>query len=163
LSSSKFIPRPDEPHKKPATASGTPAPAEGVNALWRVPTWFAALPAETLAMLKTFHVELLKFNGKLNLISRNTEREADETHFADSILACQLILANTSSPRIYDFGSGNGFPGLVLAILDPKREVHLVESDMRKCEFLKHMIHLLKLSKVTLLNVRLETLTDANI
>lgn len=136
---------------------------DGVNALWRVPQWFPDLSPAVLENLKSYHVELLKFNGRLNLISRNTEREADEIHFADTIAASEVILGHTKAPKIYDMGSGNGFPGLVMAIMDPSRELNLIESDSRKCEFLKHMTHTLKLSKVSILNVRLETLKDQNI
>ena len=39
--------------------------------------------------------------------------------------------------RWVDLGSGGGFPGLTVAILCPRREVILVESDTRKAEFLR--------------------------
>ena len=38
---------------------------------------------------------------------------------------------------LYDLGSGAGFPGLVIAILRPDLDVHLIESDQRKCSFLR--------------------------
>jgi 16S rRNA (guanine527-N7)-methyltransferase len=38
-----------------------------------------------------------------------------------------------------DLGSGAGFPGLVVAAALPEAEVHLVESDQRKAEFLRHV------------------------
>ena len=113
--------------------------------------------------LQTYHQELLKFNLKVNLISRNSEREADETHFADCLLASRLILKESPGNTIYDIGSGNGLPGLILAILSPDTTVMLVESDSRKSEFLKHMIHLLCLKNVNVMNVRLETLQAATI
>jgi 16S rRNA (guanine527-N7)-methyltransferase len=50
---------------------------------------------------------------------------------------------------VYDFGSGNGFPGLVLGIIRPQVPVVLVERDVRKAEFLKHVAAELKLSNVT--------------
>ena len=49
--------------------------------------------------------------------------------------------------KIFDIGSGNGFPGLLMAILDPGHEYNLVESDARKCEFLKHCYHRLELKE----------------
>ena len=134
------------------------APDDSSNALWRVPQWFPDLAPETLEALKRYHVELLRFNGKLNLISRNTERDADETHFADSILAIRALPQLAAAAQVVDVGSGNGLPGLIFAILHPGRAIQLVESDVRKCEFLKHMVHLLALKGVQIANVRVETL-----
>jgi 16S rRNA (guanine527-N7)-methyltransferase len=128
------------------------------NALWRLPEWFPQLPESILDQLKIYHGELLKFNLKLNLISRNTERESDETHFADSLFATDAVLKKDIAGPIHDIGSGNGLPGLVMALRAPDREFFLVESDSRKCEFVKHMIHVLKLQNVTVMNMRLESL-----
>lgn len=141
------------------------APPKGddaVNALWRIPQWFPQLDARVTELLKTYHGELLRFNAKLNLISRNTERDADETHFADCILAVQA-LAGKLGPVIHDIGSGNGLPGVVLAIMEPTREVHLVDSDARKCEFLKHAVHLLQLGNAHVSNVRVESLAPGSV
>lgn len=128
------------------------------NALWRIPEWFSDLPAEVESKLRLYHAELLKFNGKLNLISRNTERDADEAHFADSILAFRALQGVDLGPQVYDLGSGNGLPGVLFAILDENREYVLIESDSRKVEFLKHVVYTLGLAKVNILNVRLEAI-----
>jgi 16S rRNA (guanine527-N7)-methyltransferase len=45
-----------------------------------------------------------------------------------------------------------------MALRAPDRQFFLVESDSRKCEFVKHMIHVLKLQNVTVMNMRLESL-----
>jgi 16S rRNA (guanine527-N7)-methyltransferase len=127
--------------------------------MWRIPEWFPELEPAKQAALKSYHGELLKFNLKVNLISRNTERDADEVHFADSILASKVLFAAGMPKRVHDIGSGNGLPGLVLAILDPTREYVLVESDGRKCEFLKHIVSLLALKNATIMNARYETLS----
>ena len=136
----------------------TSSPTDSVQALWRVPQWFPDLAPATLETLRMFHVELLKFNGRLNLISRNTERDADETHFADAILALRALPQLSQAKRVLDVGSGNGIPGLIFAILHPQSSIQLVESDARKCEFMKHAAHLLKLTQVEVLNQRLEAL-----
>jgi 16S rRNA (guanine527-N7)-methyltransferase len=143
---------------------GEPADsAVNVQALWRVPQWFKDLAAPKLELLSMFHVELVHFNSKVNLIGRGTEREADEVHFADSILGSQLILNSTQAKTLYDVGSGNGLPGLVIAILDPSRIIKLVESDARKAEFLKQMVFRLKLTNVEVLNIRFEQLGSGSI
>jgi 16S rRNA (guanine527-N7)-methyltransferase len=69
---------------------------------------------------------------------RNPE-EAVEVHIADSLVAFELD-AVRSARTIADLGSGAGFPGLALAVAAPGSEVRLVESQSRKCSFLKGAI-----------------------
>lgn len=133
------------------------------NALWRVPEWFDSLSPEVLRRLKMYHAELLRFNGKVNLISRATERDADEVHFADCLFAVDILRKQKLGPKVFDIGSGNGLPGLILSIVDSEREYILVESDSRKAEFLKHVIHLLKLTHANVMNVRFESLRSAGV
>ncbi len=133
------------------------------NVLWRIDTWFPHLSDEQRSLLKGYHSELMKFNSKLNLIGRQTERDADEQHFSDCISACEIVLKNLGPVKeIYDLGSGNGLPGLVLSILAqsarPDLKVLLVDSDERKCEFLKQVIFTLKLNHCEVLNKRVEDL-----
>lgn len=133
------------------------------NALWRISEWFPQMDAKLAEALKLYHSELIRFNGRLNLISRSTEREADESHFADSILAADLLAPLDIGKTVHDIGSGNGLPGLILALKRPDVKFLLVESDARKSEFLKHMTFVLGLSNTEVLNVRLETLQAAQI
>jgi 16S rRNA (guanine527-N7)-methyltransferase len=156
---SRGFPIKPPPPKKPATQGKE---KDGRNALWRIQEWFPNLPEEKIEVLKAFHAELLKFNARVNLIARSTEREADELHFADCIFASEIVFQRGLSKKIFDIGSGNGFPGLIFGILDSKREYILVESDSRKVEFLKHSIAVLKLKNVAALNVRYETLASMN-
>lgn len=59
-------------------------------------------------------------------------------HIADSLVALEID-AIRSVDRIADVGSGAGFPGLPLAIALPETEVRLVESQSRKCKFLRRI------------------------
>jgi 16S rRNA (guanine527-N7)-methyltransferase len=163
LSSNRFSSRGPVGVPKDTAAKKPAASAESDNALWRIPEWFATMDPSLAEALKTYHKELMKFNGRLNLISRSTEREADETHFADSLLAAELLLKSPLGKKVYDIGSGNGLPGLILAICKPDTEFALVESDARKCEFLKHMIHVLGLKNCQVMNVRIETLSGMDV
>jgi len=61
--------------------------------------------------------------------------EAWERHFLDSVQVSQFI--GPFSKVIADIGSGAGFPGLVLSIMRPELEVHMIESDQRKCQFMR--------------------------
>jgi 16S rRNA (guanine527-N7)-methyltransferase len=90
---------------------------------------------DILKRLKKYHSLLLKWQPKINLISNNTMDEAWERHFEDSL---QLLDILPNEPKtIFDLGAGAGFPSLVLAITNQKYNVHLIESDQKKCSFLK--------------------------
>lgn len=130
---------------------------------WRLEQWFPRLSNEAHEKLKAYHGELLRFNKVTNLISPRTAENCDLIHFADSVLGAQIIFASTEEKKIYDIGSGNGFPGLILGILGKDREIVLVDSDMRKIDYLKHMIHFLKLDNVSVLHSRLEDIKPGTI
>lgn len=90
---------------------------------------------ETELKLKAYLTLLEKWQPKINLISNNTLETAWERHFEDSL---QLLDILPEGPKIlFDLGTGAGFPGLVLAIARDNLEVHLIESDQKKCSFLK--------------------------
>ena len=83
-------------------------------------------------------VELLdRWRHKINLISNSTFPSVWTRHIADS---AQLIALAPEAKRWVDMGSGAGFPGLVIAIQladVPGAIVHCIESDGRKCAFLR--------------------------
>lgn len=81
------------------------------------------------------HVHLLRvWNARVNLVSRLSLDDAWRRHVLDSAQLMPLIPAEARV--LVDLGSGAGFPGLVLSILGVP-EVHLIESDARKCAFLR--------------------------
>lgn len=131
---------------------------------WRLKSWFSDLDEKTHALLKAYFIDLVKFNKVVNLISAKTVANCDAIHFADCINACKIVSkkVNINEP-LYDIGSGNGFPGLVYAILYPLQDVILVEMDERKCEFLNHAISALKLPNVSVLNKKIEQLAADSI
>lgn len=89
---------------------------------------------ETLERLSAYHALLLKWQPKINLVGPATIADAWRRHFLDS--AQLLPLLPQGARRIADLGSGAGFPGLALAALGVG-DVHLIESDARKCAFLR--------------------------
>ncbi len=120
--------------------------------MWRLKEWFPAVELKKFGELRE---QLLRFNSTLNLVSAQTIETADETHFADSILAWFIIQNSISnSHSIFDFGAGNGFPGLVMAILSPQSEFVLVDKDQRKAEYMMYASR-----KLELTNVKVECLT----
>lgn len=90
---------------------------------------------ESIEKLEIYHRLLIKWQKAINLVSPKTIDEAWVRHFLDSVQIEQYI--RPSVKVVADIGSGGGFPGMVLAILRPDLKVHLIESDGRKCQFLK--------------------------
>ncbi len=90
---------------------------------------------QDFSKLEIYYELLLKWQTAINLVSSKTIDQAWHRHFIDSAQIINLIPKNT---KIYaDLGCGGGFPGLVIAIMQPTLEVHLVESDERKCQFMR--------------------------
>ena len=87
--------------------------------------------------LFNFHNLLLDYNLKYNLISRSTENSIWSRHILDSAQLVKYFDTNNSL-CLSDFGSGAGFPGLVLAIYNKNPEFHvkLYEKSPVKREFL---------------------------
>ena len=131
---------------------------------WRLDTWFPDLNPETLKQLKAYNEELIRFNKTISLVSPKTIPMADAIHFADSIMASRVIMkGNTKIQEIYDLASGNGFPGLVFAILYPQVKVRLVDADIKKCEFMKHVISAVRIPNADVLNMKVEELKDNSV
>jgi len=116
----------------------------------KIDEYLPQLSTEQRAKLVKYYETLLYFNNKINLVSSSTAPYAAKHHIADSVLGLEIALKHTPFIHpVYDFGSGNGFPGAVLAILKPEISVTLVERDLRKAEFLKHIAAELGLSNIS--------------
>jgi 16S rRNA (guanine527-N7)-methyltransferase len=98
---------------------------------------------ETLERLASYAGLLATWNKKINLVGRSTEQDIWQRHMLDSAQLFPLIPPGTQS--LLDLGSGAGFPGLVLAIMGVPG-VQLVESDQRKCAFLREAARVAKAS-----------------
>lgn len=135
------------------------------SSTWRLAEWFSDLNPDQLGLFKKYFDEIKKYNKTINLVSPKTLSSADLTHFADCILASRSIRKGMPSQvkEVFDIGSGNGFPGMVFAVLFPEVKVNLVESDLRKSEFLKNLVITLGLKNVHVLNQNVETLKDRSV
>ena len=100
---------------------------------------------ETTERLSAYRSLLLRWNARINLISGETATEIDQRHIAD---CAQLGPLLPGEGQVADIGSGAGLPGMVLAIFQPDRAFHLVESDKRKAAFLVEASAQLKLPMV---------------
>ncbi len=96
--------------------------------------------------------ELERWNRKVNLTAIRDRTEMVTAHIDDSLAARPLL----SGGRILDVGTGAGFPGLPLAIAEPGREFHLIDSNNKKIMFVQHVAGLLGLDNVTAVKTRAE-------
>ncbi|MBK1836484.1 16S rRNA (guanine(527)-N(7))-methyltransferase RsmG [Azospirillum sp. YIM B02556] len=110
---------------------------------------------ETLDRLIAYEELLRKWQPKINLIGPSTLPDAWKRHFLDSAQLYPLLPQGVQV--LVDLGSGAGFPGLVLAILGVP-QVHLIESDVRKCAFLREAARVCD-APVTVHAKRIETVT----
>jgi len=92
--------------------------------------------------------EALAFNKKHNLFIRANRDEVFEKDILDCV---PLVKKVEKGSKILDLGSGGGFPGVVLAILRPDCEVHLLEKSQKKCYFLNKTKDTLKLNNIKVL------------
>lgn len=107
---------------------------------------------ETFDRLQSYHDLLLKWQARVNLISPDTIATAWERHFLDSL----QLLNHIENPdkKIIDLGSGAGFPGMTIAIAGAGN-VHLIESDGKKVQFLKEVARITK-TRITIHHARIE-------
>lgn len=97
---------------------------------------------ETLDRLRIYAALLEHWQERINLVGPGSMEDMWRRHFLDSAQLLPLVRAarpDIENPTWLDLGSGAGFPGLVLAIMGAG-EVHLVESNARKCAFLRQVI-----------------------
>ncbi len=95
---------------------------------------------ETEARLATYVELLRRWQRVKNLVAPSTLAAIWTRHVADS---AQLVALAPDATRWVDLGSGAGFPGLVVALLLAGRAgagVDLIESNGRKCAFLREVI-----------------------
>jgi 16S rRNA (guanine(527)-N(7))-methyltransferase RsmG len=90
-----------------------------------------------LGRLEHFAGLLLRWNARINLMSRADEPELWTRHILDCAQLGPLL--PTAPGELIDLGSGAGFPGLILALTTAWR-AHLVEADHRKAAFLREAI-----------------------
>ncbi|MBR5154800.1 MAG: 16S rRNA (guanine(527)-N(7))-methyltransferase RsmG [Alphaproteobacteria bacterium] len=114
---------------------------------------------ETMGKLKAYEKLVLEWNNKFNLISKSSEEYIWERHIVDSLQLCKFI--SKDDEILYDFGSGAGFPAIVIAIVAeeyfPNLKVSLVESIGKKARFLNTVKEELGLN-ITIYNDRIEKL-----
>ena len=119
------------------------------------------LSEDQIASFEIYKNLLQEYNKKFNLTSLTTDGSIYLKHFYDSICLMKIKELKSSS-TLLDIGSGAGFPGIPLAIINSKLKITLIESNRKKCEFLKIIKEKLNLDNIEIINSRAEEYAKEN-
>ncbi len=112
-----------------------------------------ALDGVQAAALMRLIVELRDWNTRVNLTAITEPTDMVDKHLLDSL----SIQPHLHGKRIADIGTGAGFPGLPLAIVNPRRVFTLIEATGKKVQFVRHAIEALGIENVEVVQARSET------
>jgi 16S rRNA (guanine527-N7)-methyltransferase len=107
--------------------------------------------AQAEAMLRLTG-ELREWNKRINLTAITGPADMVDKHLLDSLSVQPLLHGR----RVADIGTGAGFPGLPLAIVNPRRSFTLIEATGKKCLFVRHAVELLAIENVEVVQARAE-------
>jgi 16S rRNA (guanine527-N7)-methyltransferase len=112
-----------------------------------------ALDAVQATALMRLLTELREWNTRFNLTAIREPADMVDKHLLDS-LSIQPYLHGR---RIADIGTGAGFPGLPLAVVNPRRQFTLIEATGKKVQFVRHAIEALGIENAEIIQARSET------
>lgn len=102
---------------------------------------------------------LIEWNNKINLTAITTSKEIIEKHFIDSLTILPYINKNQN---LIDIGTGAGFPGIPLNIMDSCANITLLDSLNKRVKFLEEIINKLKLKNIEAVHSRAEEFIKEN-
>jgi len=105
-----------------------------------------------LARLERLLRLLDKWNRAFNLTAVRDLEEMVARHILDSLSVRPFLYGSS----VLDVGTGAGFPGLPLAILEPERRFCLLDSGGKKVRFVRHAVAELQIDNVAVIQARVE-------
>jgi 16S rRNA (guanine527-N7)-methyltransferase len=111
------------------------------------------LDGKAIEAFELYLKELLMWNQKINLTSIRSEKGIVLKHFLDSLSVYPLLPKYSS---IFDMGSGAGFPGIPLKIIQPALEMTLIDSVRKKVDFQRHIFRMLGLKGMETIHGRVQ-------
>lgn len=115
---------------------------------------------EQAQKLYKYMITLIEWNKKINLTAITQEKEIIYKHFIDSISINKYI---KNKRNIIDIGTGAGFPGIPLKILNNQNNFTLVDSLGKRINFLQNVKKDLNLNNINLIHSRAEDLAKIDI
>ena len=108
---------------------------------------------EQLLQLDKFYKLLIEWNEKINLTRITEEKEVYLKHFYDS-LTISKVIDLTKVETLCDVGTGAGFPGIVLKIVYPNLKITLIDSLLKRVNYLNSIINELNLENIKAIHLR---------
>lgn len=102
---------------------------------------------------------LVEWNKKINLTAITEEKDIILKHFVDSLTVLKYIKENKS---IVDVGTGAGFPGIPLAIMNDSLKITLVDSLNKRINFLNEVCNKINLKNIKAIHARAEEFGQDN-
>ena len=102
---------------------------------------------------------LIEWNEKMNLTAITDPQEIIQKHFIDSLTIKKYI---NEEDKVVDVGTGAGFPGIPLNIVDDKAKYILVDSLNKRINFLNEVIEELSLENIKAIHSRIEDFGKEN-
>lgn len=112
-----------------------------------------SLTEEQLNKLEKFYNLLIEWNEKINLTRITEKEEVYLKHFYDSLTIVKEVNLNEKS-TLCDVGTGAGFPGIVLKIVYPHLKITLVDSLLKRVNYLNSIIKDLELENIVAIHSR---------
>src|SRR6056297_845927 len=100
---------------------------------------------------------IIEWNKKINITSIDSEEEIYLKHFIDSIIIKKYVIIKKGSKTI-DIGTGGGFPGIPLKLIDNDMRITLLDSLNKRIKFLNEVVKELNLEEVECIHARAEEL-----
>ncbi|MCR5509111.1 MAG: 16S rRNA (guanine(527)-N(7))-methyltransferase RsmG [Lachnospiraceae bacterium] len=114
-----------------------------------------AYTEEQLLQFERYYDLLIEWNNKINLTAITDYDDVIIKHFIDSVLICRDIKFSSGNKMI-DVGTGAGFPGIPLKILNPQLSVTLLDSLNKRIGFLNEVVNELGLKDIICIHGRAE-------
>ena len=113
-----------------------------------------ALPTDAAVPLMAFSARLLETNKVMNLTAITEPEDVARLHLLDC--AALLNITDFRGKRVVDVGTGAGFPGMPLRILEPDFDLTLLDSLGKRIAFLQRVCDEMGLQRVTCVHARAE-------
>ena len=108
---------------------------------------------DQLIKLDKFYHLLINWNEKINLTRITEEKDVYLKHFYDSLtITKEIDLSKVNT--LCDVGTGAGFPGIVLKIMYPNLKVTLIDSLLKRVNYLNEIIKELELTNIKAIHTR---------
>ena len=112
---------------------------------------------QKIAFFYQYMKEIIEWNEKINVTAITDEKEFIIKHFIDSLTISKYIEAGK---KVIDIGTGAGFPGVPLKIINENSKITLIDSVNKKLNVIRDISQKMKLPNLEIIHTRAEDLAN---